>query len=129
MLYHLFEYLNLKFHIPGAGLFRYVTFRAGAAVILSLVISLIIGRKIIAFLRKLQIGESVRDLGLSGQKEKEGTPTMGGVIIILSIIVPCLLFCNLNNIYILIMLLATTWMGMIGFADDYIKVFKKNKES
>ena len=128
MLYHLFEYLNLKFHIPGAGLFRYVTFRAGAAVILSLVISLIIGRKIIAFLRKLQIGESVRDLGLTGQKEKEGTPTMGGVIIILSIIVPCLLFCNLNNIYILIMLLATTWMGMIGFADDYIKVFKKNKE-
>lgn len=128
MLYHLFEYLNQHFHFPGSGLFKYITFRAGAAVILSLIISLIIGRKIISFLRKLQIGESVRDLGLTGQKEKEGTPTMGGVIIILSIVVPCLLFCNLNNVYIIIMLISTTWMGIIGFTDDYIKVFKKNKE-
>ena len=128
MLYHLFEYLNQHFHFPGSGLFKYITFRAGAAVILSLIISLIIGRKIISFLRKLQIGESVRDLGKKKKKEKEGTPTMGGVIIILSIVVPCLLFCNLNNVYIIIMLISTTWMGIIGFTDDYIKVFKKNKE-
>ncbi len=128
MLYYLFEYLNKTWHVPGAGLFKFITFRAGAAIVLSLIISLIFGRQIIAYLKRLQIGESVRDLGLVGQKEKEGTPTMGGVIIILSIVVPCLLFARLDSIYIQIMLLATIWMGAIGFLDDYIKVFRKNKE-
>ncbi len=128
MLYYLFEYLNKTWHVPGAGLFKFITFRAGSAIVLSLIISLIFGRQIIAYLKRLQIGESVRDLGLVGQKEKEGTPTMGGVIIILSIVVPCLLFARLDSIYIQIMLLATIWMGAIGFLDDYIKVFRKNKE-
>lgn len=128
MLYQLFEYLDKTLDLPGAGLFRYVTFRAGAAIILSLIISLVFGNRIIRFLKKLQIGETVRDLGLDGQKAKEGTPTMGGVIIILAIVVPCLLFSKLDNIYIKVMLLATTWMGIIGFIDDYIKVFRKNKQ-
>lgn len=128
MLYYLFDYLDKTFDLPGAGLFHYVTFRAGAAIILSLVISFLFGGRIIKFLRRLQIGESVRDLGLSGQKEKEGTPTMGGVIIIMSIIIPCLLFARLDNVYILVMLLSTSWMAIIGFIDDYIKVFKKDKE-
>ena len=128
MLYYLFEYLNNHYHIPGAGLFKYVSFRAGAAIILSLIISLISGRRIVKFLRDLQIGETIRDLGLEGQKAKQGTPTMGGIIIILAIVIPTLLFCRLDNIYIFVMLLSTTWMGIVGFLDDYIKVFKKDKQ-
>jgi phospho-N-acetylmuramoyl-pentapeptide-transferase len=114
--------------VSGAGLFDYITFRAGLGVILSLIISMLFGGRIIRYLRKLQIGETVRDLGLEGQKEKEGTPTMGGVIIIMAIMIPCLLVADLSNIYVLIMLLSTTWMGAIGFTDDYIKVFQKNKK-
>ena len=125
MLYELFQWLD---DVPGAGLFNYITFRAGAAIVLSLIISMIFGGRIIKYLRRLQIGETVRELGLDGQKEKEGTPTMGGVIIIMAIIIPCLLLADLTNVYILMMLLATTWMGAIGFIDDYIKVFRKNKE-
>ncbi|MEY4902642.1 MAG: hypothetical protein RLZZ292_457 [Bacteroidota bacterium] len=128
MLYHLAEFIAQKMHLPGIGLFKFITFRAGMAIILSLVISLLIGRRIIDKLRTLQIGESVRDLGLEGQKQKQGTPTMGGIIIILSILVPCLLFARLDNVYIQLMLLSTVWLGAIGFLDDYIKVFKKNKE-
>ena len=128
MLYYLFEYLEKQFDLPGAGLFQFITFRAGAAVALSLVISMLYGGKIISSLKKLQVGETIRDLDLAGQKEKEGTPTMGGFIIILSIVVPCLLFAKLDNIYIIVMLISTVWLMLIGFADDYIKVFKKNKE-
>lgn len=128
MLYHLFEWLNQYYDIPGAGLMKYVSFRAGMAIVLSLIIALIFGRKIVEFLRNLQIGETVRDLGLEGQKQKQGTPTMGGVIIIMAIVIPTLLFCRLDNIYVVIMLLATSWMGIVGFLDDYIKVFKKNKK-
>ncbi len=127
MLYYLFDYLE-KQGFPGAGLFEFITFRAGLAVIISLIISMVFGGRIIRFLRSQQVGESVRDLGLAGQKEKEGTPTMGGVIIIMAIMIPCLLLAKLDNIYILLMLLATTWMGIIGFLDDYIKVFKKDKK-
>lgn len=127
MLYHLFEWLNKYYDIPGAGLIKYVSFRAGMAIILSLIIALIFGRMIVRFLKNLQIGESVRDLGLDGQKQKQGTPTMGGIILIMAIIIPTLLFCRLDNIYVLIMLLATSWMGIVGFLDDYIKVFKKDK--
>jgi phospho-N-acetylmuramoyl-pentapeptide-transferase len=128
MLYHLFEWLDKYYDLPGAGLFRYVSFRAGLAIIMSLVISIYFGRRIVQFLRDLQIGETVRDLGLEGQKQKQGTPTMGGVIIIMAIVIPTLLFCRLDNVYILLMLLATSWMGIVGFIDDYIKVFKKNKQ-
>jgi phospho-N-acetylmuramoyl-pentapeptide-transferase len=128
MLYHLFEWLDKFYDLPGAGLFRYVSFRAGLAIIMSLVISIYFGRRIVQFLRDLQIGETVRDLGLEGQKQKQGTPTMGGVIIIMAIVIPTLLFCRLDNVYILLMLLATSWMGIVGFMDDYIKVFKKNKK-
>jgi len=128
MLYYLFEYLEKNYNLPGAGLFQYISFRAGAGVILSLIIAILFGNKIISSLKRMQIGETVRDLGLEGQKAKEGTPTMGGIIIIISIIVPTLLFAKLNNIYIITMLAATIWMGTIGFIDDYIKVFKKNKE-
>ena len=128
MLVYLFEYLEKQFDWPGAGLFQYISFRSGAAIILSLIISMIFGGKIISSLKRLQVGETVRDLGLEGQKEKEGTPTMGGFIIILSILVPCLLFAKVGNIYIIIMLITTVWMTIIGFADDYIKVFKNNKQ-
>ena len=128
MLYHLFEWLDKFYDIPGAGLFKYVSFRAGMAIILSLVIAIVFGRHIVQFLRNLQIGETVRDLGLEGQKQKQGTPTMGGVIIIMAIVIPTLLFCRLDNVYVLLMLLATSWMGIVGFLDDYIKVFKKNKK-
>ena len=128
MLYYLFEWLDAHYNFPGAGLFRYVSFRAGAAIVLSLTIALVFGRYIVQFLRNLQIGETVRDLGLDGQKQKQGTPTMGGVIMILAIVVPTLLFCKLDNIYVLVMLLATSWMGVVGFMDDYIKVFKKDKK-
>ncbi len=127
MLYYLFEYLESEFNIPGAGLFQYITFRSAAAVVLSLIISMVYGGKIISSLNKLQVGETVRDLDLAGQKEKEGTPTMGGFIIILSIVIPCLLFAKLDNIYIIVMLISTIWLMLIGFADDYIKVFRKNK--
>jgi phospho-N-acetylmuramoyl-pentapeptide-transferase len=128
MLYYLFEYLEKQFDLPGAGLFQFITFRAGAAVVLSLIISMLYGGKIIRSLKKMQVGETIRDLDLAGQKEKEGTPTMGGFIIILSILIPCLLFAKLDNIYIIVMLISTIWLMLIGFADDYIKVFKKNKD-
>ncbi len=127
MIYHLFEYLE-QFDFPGAGMFQYLSFRASFTVITSLVISMIVGKWIIRMLQRKQIGESVRDLGLHGQNEKQGTPTMGGIIILASIIIPVLLFANLTNIYIILMLVATVWMGLIGFLDDYIKVFKKNKK-
>ena len=128
MLYHLFEYLNRDFDIPGEAMFMSISFRAGMAILISLVISLLLGSKIIRSLKRLQIGETVRDLGLEGQKQKEGTPTMGGLIILLAILVPCLLLARLDNVYILIMVLTTVWMGVIGFIDDYIKIFKKNKQ-
>ena len=127
MLYHFFEFLENNIDLPGTGLFRFLTFRAGLAIIISLVISMIFGSRIIRFLKSKQIGESVRDLGLEGQKEKEGTPTMGGLIIVLGIVIPTLLLADLTNIYIQLMLLVTLWMTIIGFADDYIKVYKKDK--
>ncbi|MCB0571647.1 MAG: phospho-N-acetylmuramoyl-pentapeptide-transferase [Phaeodactylibacter sp.] len=129
MLIKLVEWLTETFgHIKGAGLFQYITFRAGIAAILSLVISLIFGGRIIRLLQRMQVGEHVRDLGLAGQKEKEGTPTMGGVIIIMAILIPCLLMADLDNVYIMLMVVSTIWMAAIGFVDDYIKVFRKNKQ-
>lgn len=128
MLYHLFEFLNSEYDFAGSGLFQYISFRAGMAVVLSILISVIFGQYLISGLRKLQVGESIRDLGLEGQMEKKGTPTMGGLIIILAIVLPTLLFARLDNVYILLLLVTTLWMGAIGFLDDYIKVFKKNKE-
>jgi len=127
MIYHLFTYLD-QFDFPGAGMFQYLSSRAAFTVISSLVISMIVGKRIIGMLQRKQIGESVRDLGLEGQSEKQGTPTMGGIIILASIIIPVLLFADLSNIYIILMLVATFWLGLIGFLDDYIKVFKKNKK-
>ena len=128
MLYYLFTYLQEAFNFPGAGVFQYISFRAAMAVIVSLLISLIFGKRIISFLAKKQVGESIRDLGLEGQVEKAGTPTMGGLIIISSILVPTILFAQLDNIYVIIMIITTLWMGLIGFMDDYIKVFKKDKK-
>lgn len=128
MLYHLFEYLDREFDLPGAGLFRFISFRAGVAIMVSLLISLLLGNRIIRSLKRLQIGETVRDLGLEGQMQKQGTPTMGGLIILLAILVPCLLLARLDNVYIILMVLTTVWMGVIGFIDDYIKVFRKNKQ-
>ncbi|MFN0014408.1 MAG: phospho-N-acetylmuramoyl-pentapeptide-transferase [Saprospiraceae bacterium] len=128
MLYELFKWLEDTWNVPGAGVFQFISFRAGAAVILSLIISLIIGKRIIDGLRRLQIGETVRDLGLQGENLKAGTPTMGGVIIIAATLVPCFLLARLDNVYILLMLFATIWMAAIGFLDDYIKVFKKDKK-
>lgn len=128
MLYYLFDYLDKHFNFPGAGLFQYITFRAFAAVITSLGIAAIWGKTVINLLRKLQIGEAIRDLGLEGQMQKKGTPTMGGFIILLSLIVPTLLFAKLDNIYIILLLVTAIWLGAVGFIDDYIKVFKKNKE-
>lgn len=128
MLYYLFQWLDEKYNIPGAGLFEYLSFRAAMAVLLSLIISIVYGKNIISYLQKKQIGESVRDLGLEGQLSKKGTPTMGGIIILLALIIPTVLFADILNIYILLMLTVTIWMGAIGFLDDYIKVFKKNKE-
>ncbi|MDR1746609.1 MAG: phospho-N-acetylmuramoyl-pentapeptide-transferase [Tannerella sp.] len=127
MLYYLFNYLD-QIDVPGAGLFKYISFRAILALVTSLFISTMTGRQIIDFLRRKQIGESVRDLGLEGQLSKKGTPTMGGIIIIIAIIVPAILFARLNNVYLIIMLITTLWLGTLGFADDYIKVFKKDKE-
>lgn len=128
MLYHLFEYIDQQYDIPGAGVFQFISFRAAMAVITSLLISMVFGGKLIALLRRKQVGESVRDLGLEGQNEKAGTPTMGGLIIIAAILIPALLFAKLNNIYVQTMILATIWLGLIGFLDDYIKVFRKNKK-
>src|SRR5690606_14609371 len=127
MLYALFEYIETNFDLPGARLFQYISFRSALAVIISLIVTLFFGKKIIKLLARKQIGESVRDLGLSGQKSKEGTPTMGGIIIILAILVPTILLADLNNIYIQLMIFTVIWMGAIGFVDDYIKVFRKNK--
>jgi phospho-N-acetylmuramoyl-pentapeptide-transferase len=128
MLYYLFTYLDKQFDFPGAGVFQYISFRAAMALITSLVISLLFGKRIIDFIRKKQIGETIRELGLQGQSEKKGTPTMGGLIIIASIIIPTLLFAKLHNVYIILMIITTLWLGAIGFLDDYIKVFKKDKE-
>lgn len=128
MLYYLFDFLDKQFNIPGSGMFQYTSFRAGMAVLTALLIALFFGKKIINYLRREQLGETVRDLGLVGEKEKQGTPTMGGIIIILATIIPVLLFAKLNNIYIIILLVSTVWLGAIGFIDDYIKVFRKNKE-
>lgn len=127
MLYHIFKYLD-ELGFSGAGVFNYISFRAALAGISALLLSLIAGKRIIAYLQKLQIGETIRDLGLEGQMQKKGTPTMGGVIIILAILIPTLLFAKLNNVYVIIMLVSTLWMGIIGGIDDYIKVFKKDKE-
>ncbi|MDB2317228.1 phospho-N-acetylmuramoyl-pentapeptide-transferase [Flavobacteriales bacterium] len=128
MLYYLFTYLHEAFDLTGAGVFQYISFRAAMAVIVSLLISMIFGKRIIRMLAQKQVGESVRDLGLVGQAEKAGTPTMGGIIILSSILIPTLLFAKLDNIYIVLMMLTTLWMGLIGFLDDYIKVFKKDKK-
>lgn len=128
MLYYLFELLEKLYQFPGASVFQYISFRAAAAVIISMGFSMVFGAKIIAYLKRQQIGESIRDLGLEGQKEKEGTPTMGGLIIILSTLIPVLLLARLDNIYIILLLLTMVWMGFIGWVDDYIKIFKKNKE-
>jgi len=127
MLYHLFEYLN-ELDFPGAGLFQYISFRAGMAAFLSLLITITFGKRLIEVLRKYQMGESIRDLGLEGQAEKQGTPTMGGIIIISAIVIPTLLFADLNNIYTLLLILTALWMGVTGFIDDYLKVRKKNKD-
>jgi phospho-N-acetylmuramoyl-pentapeptide-transferase len=127
MLYYLFNWLDKTLNIPGTGVFHYISFRAAVAGLVSLFLSLIIGKYIIKFLKKKQIGEDIRDLGLAGQVEKKGTPTMGGVIILLSILIPVLLFNRLNNVYILLMIATTVWLGLLGFIDDYIKLVKKNK--
>ncbi|MFG6686277.1 phospho-N-acetylmuramoyl-pentapeptide-transferase [Mariniflexile sp. HNIBRBA6329] len=128
MLYYLFDYLEKQFQIPGASLFGFITFRAASAMILSLLISTIYGKRIIRFLQKQQVGETIRDLGLEGQSEKAGTPTMGGIIIILATLIPVLLLAKLTNVYIVLLIITTLWMGTIGFIDDYIKKFKKDKE-
>ncbi|MDP2161281.1 MAG: phospho-N-acetylmuramoyl-pentapeptide-transferase [Flavobacterium sp.] len=128
MLYYLFEFLDKSTNLPGTGVFQYITFRSGLAVLLSLLISTIFGKKIINFLRNQQVGETVRELGLEGQTQKAGTPTMGGLIIILATLIPVLLLAKLDNIYIVLLIVTTLWMGTIGFIDDYIKIFKKDKE-
>ena len=128
MLYYLFEYLDTHYNLAGAGVFQYISFRAAMAVITSLVISLLFGNTLVGMLRRKQVGESVRDLGLEGQIEKQGTPTMGGLIILAAILIPVLLFARLDNIYVIIMIITTIFLGAIGFIDDYIKVFKKNKK-
>ena len=128
MLYYFFSYLNSVYDLPGAGVFEFITFRAAMALITSLLICLVFGKQLINLLRAKQVGESIRDLGLEGQSEKAGTPTMGGLIILLGILAPTLLFAKLENIYIIILLITTVWMGAVGFTDDYIKVFRKNKK-
>jgi phospho-N-acetylmuramoyl-pentapeptide-transferase len=128
MLYYLFKYLDEAYGIPGAGVFQFISFRAAMAIITSLLISLVFGKSLISMLHRKQVGETVRDLGLKGQIEKQGTPTMGGLIIIAAILIPTLLFCELDNIYIIVMIITTVVLGAIGFLDDYIKVFKKNKK-
>ena len=128
MLYYLFTYLDQTFDLPGAGLFQYISFRAGVAAVLSLFITVLFGKRLIEILRKKQVGEEIRDLGLTGQMEKKGTPTMGGIIIIAAIVIPTLLLAKLDNVYVVLLLTATLWLGTIGFIDDYIKVFKKDKK-
>jgi phospho-N-acetylmuramoyl-pentapeptide-transferase len=128
MLYYLFDYIERTFDFPGAGLFQYISFRAGAAAVLSLMITITFGKTLINYLRRKQVGEDIRDLGLEGQMQKKGTPTMGGLIIIAAILIPTLLMARLDNVYVILLIATTIWLGMIGFLDDYIKVFKKNKE-
>ncbi|MHA4894702.1 phospho-N-acetylmuramoyl-pentapeptide-transferase [Pedobacter sp. PWIIR3] len=128
MLYYLFEYLNQNYDFPGLRLFQYITFRTSLAIIISLIITTVYGRRIINYLQRMQVGETVRNLGLEGQMQKQGTPTMGGIMILLGILIPTLLLANLTNVYVILMIVTTVWMGAIGFVDDYIKVFKKNKE-
>jgi phospho-N-acetylmuramoyl-pentapeptide-transferase len=128
MLYYLFEYLDKTLDVPGTGVFQYITFRSALAVMLSLLISTVFGKRIINFLRNQQVGETVRELGLAGQNEKAGTPTMGGLIIIMATLIPVVLFTKLDNIYIVLLIITTLWMGTIGFVDDYIKIFKKDKK-
>ena len=128
MLYYLFEYLDKTLNISGTGVFQYITFRSALAFMLSLLLSTIYGKRVVSFLRKQQIGETVRELGLAGQNEKAGTPTMGGLIIIFATLIPVILFAKLQNIYIVLLIVTTLWMGTIGFIDDYIKIFKKDKE-
>jgi phospho-N-acetylmuramoyl-pentapeptide-transferase len=128
MLYYLFNYLNDHYNFPGAGMFQYISFRAAMAIILSLVISLIYGKTLINKLHLLQVSDEIRNLGLAGEEKKKGTPTMGGLIILAAILVPTLLFARINNVYIILILVSTVWLGLVGFLDDYIKVFKKNKE-
>jgi phospho-N-acetylmuramoyl-pentapeptide-transferase len=128
MLYYLFSYIDRQFDFPGAGLFQYISFRAGAAAVLSLLITITFGEKLIGYLRRKQVGEDIRDLGLEGQMQKKGTPTMGGLIILNAILIPTLLFAKLDNVYVILLIFTTLGLGLIGFLDDYIKVFKKNKE-
>ncbi len=128
MLYHLFDFLQENYNLPGAGVFQYISFRAAASIIISLICSMVIGKKVIEYLQLKQVGEIVRDLDLAGQVQKQGTPTMGGIIILSSILIPTLLFANLTNVYVILMIVSTIWLGTIGFIDDYIKVFKKDKE-
>ena len=128
MLYYLFQYLENEYQLPGAGLFQFLSFRAALAVILSLLMAMVYGKRIILFLQRQQIGETIRDLGLEGQRQKAGTPTMGGIIIILSTLLPVLLFADLKNIYVILLIVTLLWMGIIGFVDDYIKIFKKDKK-
>lgn len=128
MLYYLFSYLRNEFNLTGAGVFQYISFRVAMAIILSLVISLLFGKKIVNYLKRKQIGETIRDLGLKGEESKKGTPTMGGLIILAAILIPTILFARVINIYIILMIVCTLWLGLIGFLDDYIKVFRKNKE-
>ncbi len=128
MLYYLFDYLEKQYQIPGASLFGFTTFRAAMSVLLSLIIATAYGKRIILFLKKKQIGETIRDLGLEGQQQKSGTPTMGGLIIIISTLIPVILFARLDNIYVILLIITTIWMGLIGFLDDYIKIFKKDKK-
>ncbi|PIF00359.1 MAG: phospho-N-acetylmuramoyl-pentapeptide-transferase [Maribacter sp.] len=128
MLYYLFDYLEKEYQLPGASLFGFVTFRAVVAIFFSLVIATVYGKKVVLYLRRRQIGETVRDLGLEGQKQKSGTPTMGGLIIIMATLIPVLLFADIFNIYVILLIVTTIWMGVIGFIDDYIKIFKKDKK-
>lgn len=128
MLYYLFDYIERNFDLPGAGLFQYISFRAGMAAVFSLLITIFFGKSLINMLRKKQVGEDIRDLGLDGQMQKKGTPTMGGLIILAAILVPTLLFAKIDNVYVILLVATTVWLGLIGFLDDYIKAFKKNKE-
>jgi phospho-N-acetylmuramoyl-pentapeptide-transferase len=128
MLYYLFDYIENNFNLPGAGLFQYISFRAGSAAVLSLIVTITFGKRLINLLRRKQVGEDIRDLGLEGQAQKKGTPTMGGIIIIAAILIPTILFARIDNVYVVLLIVATVWLGLVGFVDDYIKVFKKNKE-
>ena len=128
MLYYLFDYIEKNFDFPGAGLFQYISFRAGVAAVLSLLITVFFGKNLINILHRKQVGEDIRDLGLEGQLQKKGTPTMGGIIIIAAILIPTLLMAKLDNVYVILLIATTVWLGLIGFLDDYIKVFRKNKE-